>query len=99
MLRGKVFSRNTSPLIGVTVAVLGQPLYGYTMTRKDGSYDMAINGGGVAVVTFRRRNFIGSQRAVSTNVLAYLPVPDVAMLPVDEKVIIVIFLSVITDHY
>jgi len=38
VVRGKVLSSDGSPLIGVRVSVLTQPLYGFTLTRELGLY-------------------------------------------------------------
>ena len=36
VIRGRVVGQDGTPLIGVRVGVVTQPLYGYTMTRKEG---------------------------------------------------------------
>ena len=38
VVRGKVLARDGSPLIGVRVSVVTQPLYGFTLTRELGLY-------------------------------------------------------------
>ena len=38
MVRGKVLASDGSPLIGVRVSVVTQPLYGFTLTRELGLY-------------------------------------------------------------
>jgi len=38
VVRGKVVAGDRSPLIGVRVSVVTQPLYGFTLTRELGLY-------------------------------------------------------------
>ena len=38
VVRGKVIASDGSPLIGVRVSVVTQPLYGFTLTRELGLY-------------------------------------------------------------
>ena len=45
MLRGKVVDREGKPLAGVRVSVSGHSAYGYTLSRTDGLFDLAVNGG------------------------------------------------------
>ncbi len=46
VLRGKVMDINNNPLPGVTISVLSHPEFGQTLSRADGMFDMAVNGGG-----------------------------------------------------
>jgi hypothetical protein len=46
VLRGKVMDRDGNPLPGVTTTILNHPEFGQTLTRTDGMFDMAVNGGG-----------------------------------------------------
>ena len=87
VVKGNVATRDTTPLPGATVTVLGQTGLGYTLTRQDGSYDIACNGGGAVTLQYTRRNFIGAQRSVTVPWNDYISVADVAMIPVDNKVI------------
>jgi YD repeat-containing protein len=86
VVKGHVTTRDTTPVPGATVTVLGQPGFGYTLTRQDGSYDIACNGGGAVTLQYTRRNFIGAQRSITVPWNDYISVPDVAMIPVDNKV-------------
>jgi YD repeat-containing protein len=85
VVKGRITTRDTTPLIGVTVAVLNEPAYGHTLTRQDGSYDIAVNGGSAVTITYNRRNFIGSQRSVVVPVNNYVNVEEIVMIPVDAK--------------
>eukprot|EP00118_Oscarella_pearsei_P008644 m.45749 g.45749 ORF g.45749 m.45749 type:complete len:2670 (+) comp33632_c0_seq3:67-8076(+) len=85
VVKGTVTTRDTSNLAGVTVAILNQPGYGHTLTRADGSYDIAVNGGGSITLTFNKKNFIGSQRSVSVPVNDYVRADGVALIPLDSE--------------
>ncbi|XP_070561911.1 teneurin-3-like [Ptychodera flava] len=89
VLRGSVTSRDSSPLQGVTISVHGFPQYGYTMTRQDGGYEIAVNGGGVLTINFNRKNFIGAQRSIQISVNQYVAVEGVVLLAVDQKVTVI----------
>ncbi|XP_035700318.1 teneurin-3-like [Branchiostoma floridae] len=86
VVRGHVTTRDGSALPGVTVSLLNTPELGHTLTRADGGYEFALNGGNVDTLVFRRRNMIGTQRTVRPRVQLYNQVDPVAMIPVDTKV-------------
>ena len=46
VLRGKVLDRDGNPLPAVTITILNHPEFGQTLSRLDGMFDMAVNGGG-----------------------------------------------------
>ena len=54
VLRGRILDRNDQPLAGVKISVLGHPEYGHTVSRLDGEYDLAVNGGGSLTVNYQR---------------------------------------------
>ena len=39
-------ARSSSPLVGVRVSDARAPLLGFTISRRDGSFDLLVNGGG-----------------------------------------------------
>lgn len=61
---GRVVTRMDVPLPGVTVRVLGRPELGRTVTRADGRFDLAVNGGDTLVLDFTRSGLLGVQRRV-----------------------------------
>ncbi|XP_070560322.1 teneurin-3-like [Ptychodera flava] len=87
VLRGYVTNRDGTPLQGVTIAIQGFSQYGYTTTRKDGGFDMAVNGGGVLTATFSKMNFIGAQRSVQPTINQYFVLSKIViLLGIDPKV-------------
>jgi RHS repeat-associated protein len=73
------------PLPGVKVEVLGQPRFGFTYTREDGSFDMLAEGGGAVTLVFSRSGFISSQRNVSLDWNGWAVLEDVALVRPSAK--------------
>ena len=105
VLRGKVFDSANAPLPGVTVSVLNHPEFGQTVSRADGVFDMAVNGGGSLTVDYQKAGFMPVQRKVDPSWQDYDWADDVIMLPYDTNVTTIDFTapvqtargSVVTD--
>jgi len=85
VLRGTVMSRDGAPLSGVQVTVHGHPEYGETISRADGMYDLAVNGGGRLTVDFTLNEFLPVQRQLEVPWQTYVSVPEVALIQLDPK--------------
>ena len=83
VLRGRVLLSDGSPLSGVTVAVKDHPELGETISRADGWFDLAVNGGGLLTLDYRRDGFLPLQRRLETPWRDYALAPEVVMLPLD----------------
>src|SRR5205823_5953354 len=81
VLRGKVLTRDGQPLSGVTVAILGHLEYGQTLSRADGLFDLAVNGGGPLTVQYAKSGYLVGQRQVTPAWQDYLWLPEVALIP------------------
>jgi len=57
VIRGRVVTKDGSSLVGVRVSVVTQPLYGFTLTREQGLFDILANGGGSVTLQFQRQPF------------------------------------------
>jgi hypothetical protein len=57
-MRGKVLDKISAPLPGVTITVLNHPEFGQTLSRTDGMFDLAVNGGGALTLTFAKAGFL-----------------------------------------
>ncbi|KAK6173150.1 hypothetical protein SNE40_016661 [Patella caerulea] len=57
VIRGRVTTKDGTPLISVRVGVVTQPLYGYTLSREKGVFDILVNGGGSVKLEFIRQPF------------------------------------------
>lgn len=86
VLRGTVTGRNGRPLSGVTVTIHDHGEYGQTLTRVDGAFDMAVNGGGPITVEYNKAGYLGVQRTMNAPWQDYAWLPDVVMIPIDTRV-------------
>lgn len=86
LLRGKVVERDGDPLAGVTVTVPAHPEYGTTLTRADGVFDFATNGGGLVTVRYTRPGYLPVDRQIRTRWNEYDTVPTVTLTALDPKV-------------
>ena len=86
VLSGKVLTRDSQPLPGVKVTVKDHPEFGQTLSRTDGQYDLAVNGGGILTLNYQKANFLPVQRQVKTPWQDYVSAEDVALNPVDTQV-------------
>jgi hypothetical protein len=80
MLRGKVVDREGAALAGVRVSVLGHKAYGYTMSRSDGLFDLAVNGGESLVLQFTKRFHLPVERATRPGWQRYQPIGEIGMV-------------------
>lgn len=86
VIRGAVRVRGGAPLPGARIAVLGRPEYGYAVSRADGMYDIAVNGGGPLTLRITKNGYVASDRLFSTLWNQQLVAPDVVLVPYDANV-------------
>ncbi len=86
VLRGRVLDRGGQAIPGVTVTIAGHPELGQTLTRSDGRYDIAVNGGGRLRVRFAKAGLLAVERALDTPWNDFRALPDVVMIPLDSQV-------------
>jgi RHS repeat-associated protein len=91
VLRGRVLGRDNLPVTGVTIGILGHAEFGHTLSRADGRFDMAVNGGGALTISYAKTGFLSVQRTVTTPWQDFLPVDDVVMIGLDPQVTTVDF--------
>ncbi|MFA7157913.1 MAG: RHS repeat-associated core domain-containing protein [Kiritimatiellia bacterium] len=89
VLRGRALTRAGEPLSGVTVAINNHPEFGRTLTRTNGQYDMAVNGGGILHLNFSKNGYLPVQRTYDVPWQDYLAIDDVVMIPSDSGVAVV----------
>jgi RHS repeat-associated protein len=89
VIRGRVLNRDNQPLSGVTITVLDHPEFGQTESRADGIFDMAVNGGGVLVVNYRKPGYLTAQRQLNTPWQDFVLFPNVVLIQRDPQVTIV----------
>ena len=86
VIRGKVLKADGTPMKGARVTVLDHSELGYTSTREDGGYDLAVNGGADLTLTFEQDGFMSVQRTEPIPWQDYVDLADVVMTPYDTKV-------------
>ncbi len=89
IVRGTVSDREGSPVSGVRVSVKDHPELGATLSREDGAFDLAVNGGGVLVLEYEKAGFLPAQRRLETPWRDFLVVDNVALVPLDGEVTVV----------
>jgi RHS repeat-associated protein len=80
VVRGMV-RRAGAPLAGATVSVRNHPEYGQTLTRDDGEFDLAVNGGASLVVRVDAVNHPSVFREVFVRPLDYTKTADITLVP------------------
>jgi RHS repeat-associated protein len=106
VLKGRVLDRNDNPLYGVTISILNHPEFGQTLSRMDGMFDLAVNGGGLLTVNYNLQGYLNAQRQVQAPWDDYAWLPDVVLINSDPQVTVINFSepiqvargSVITDN-
>ena len=86
VLRGRVLDRADQPLSGVAITVLDHPEFGQTLSRADGAFDLAVNGGGQLTVRYDKVGFLPVQRAINAPWADFAWLPDVVLIPFDSAV-------------
>jgi RHS repeat-associated protein len=86
VIRGQVSSSDGQPLSEASVAILNHPELGSTLTRPDGNFDIAVNGGGRVTVTFQKAGFLPAHREVSAPVRDYAWSAPVTLVQLDAQV-------------
>ena len=89
VLRGRVLDGNGAPLAGVTITILGHPEFGQTLTRADGMFDLAVNGGGQLTIHYEKAGVLPAQRQAATSWSDYAILPDVVLIALDPAVTVI----------
>ncbi|XP_075809352.1 teneurin-4 isoform X4 [Microtus pennsylvanicus] len=64
VIRGQVMTSDGTPLVGVNISFINNPLFGYTISRPDGSFDLVTNGGISIILRFERAPFITQEHTL-----------------------------------
>jgi RHS repeat-associated protein len=86
VVRGKVMTRDGAPLPGVAMTVIGHAEFGQTLSRADGVFDMAVNGGTFLSVRYDKSGYLSAQRQLYVPLQDFALLPDVALIPLDSQV-------------
>ncbi len=91
ILRGRVTARDGSALSGVVITAAGHPEYGRTLSRADGAFDLAVNGGGRVTVRYDKPGYLPAQRHLQAPWRDYAWLPEVVLVPLDPQLTTVTF--------
>jgi RHS repeat-associated protein len=86
VIRGKTMDKQNAPLSGVAITILNHPEFGQTVSRADGMFDMAVNGGGILTVNYNKNGYLPVQRQVTASWQDYTLADDVVMIQMDNRV-------------
>ena len=86
ILHGNVLNSSGDPLPGVAIRVAHHPELGSTLSQAQGTFDMAINGGGRMTLIYQKEGYLEAQRAVETGWSEQPFASDVVMLRSDPNV-------------
>lgn len=86
VLRGKVLDASRAPRSGVTITILNHPEFGQTLSRSDGMFDLAVNGGGSLTVSYTKTGLLPAQPTLNAPWQNSIMAPDVVLLPLDPQV-------------
>lgn len=86
VVRGRLVTTDGTPFAGAKVTVLNHPEFGQTLSRNDGAYDLAVNGGSVLTVLYSAVGFGRVQRQVTVPWADYVVIPDVVITQLDARV-------------
>jgi len=86
VIRGRVLDKANNALPGATIAILNHPEFGQTLSRADGRFDLAVNGGGQLTVSYVKKDFLPAQRQVNAPWQDYVAVEDAILIQQDTKV-------------
>jgi RHS repeat-associated protein len=86
VIHGRVLAAGGAPIGGVVATIAGHAEYGQMSSRADGSFDLAVNGGGALVVRLRHAGYVAADRQVDVPWQDYAVVPDVVLVALDGNV-------------
>jgi len=86
VIRGKILDKDNKPLPGVTVTIKDHTEFGQTLSRADGQFDMAVNGGGFLTANYQKSGYLSAQRTTKLGWQDWSVIEDVVLIQVDSKV-------------
>ncbi|MFT4724310.1 MAG: RHS repeat-associated protein [Colwellia sp.] len=86
VVRGQVLNKDNTPLSGVTITIKDNTEYGQTLSRADGWFDMAVNGGGYVTINYAKEGYLPVQRQINTPWRDFIMPKNVVMISLDPQV-------------
>ena len=65
----------------MTITILDHPEFGQTLSRADGMFDMAVNGGGALTVNYEKDGYLPGPAPGDAPWQDYAWLPDVVLIP------------------
>ncbi len=85
VIRGRVLDRNNDPLTGVEISISDHNIFGKTLSGTGGYFDMAVNGGNLMTVNYKKEGYIPAQRQIQVPWQDFAMLPDVVLIPYDTN--------------
>jgi RHS repeat-associated protein len=89
VLRGVVTDETGAPLPGAYVTTPRQPDAGWTLSREDGAFDLAANGGGRLTVEIRHEDYLPAWRTADVPFHAFVWLGEVQLVALDPAATVV----------
>ncbi len=86
LLKGRILSRNGTPLSGAVVAIADHPEFGASVSQTNGEFEMVVNGGGSMTFRVQRKGFLTSDRSVNVPWANYAEISDITLIQSDAMV-------------
>jgi RHS repeat-associated protein len=86
VVHGKVLDTTGAALAGVRVGIVGQPTLGFTLTRSDGAFDLAVHGGDRVTLAYGKSGYLPAERSLQLNWEEFAVAPDVVLAQPDSRV-------------
>ena len=80
VVRGRVLDREGSVIPNVRASVLGEPQFGWTYTRADGWFDIAVNGGRTLTIELSKDGWLDVQRSEELSWQQFSVLNDIVMV-------------------
>lgn len=85
VVRGSVLTRGGDPVSGVRIQVHGHPEFGHTLSRRDGAFDLVVNGGGTLKLEYSKTGYLRVHRPVEAPLRDFVVAEEVVLLPYDDR--------------
>jgi len=86
IITSKVFDDNGTPIKGVRITINNHKKFGFTYTRIDGEFDIAVNGDNYYDVSYKKEGFITVQRKAKPKSNDFEILNKIVMIPFSPKV-------------
>lgn len=86
VIRGAIIERSGEPISGVTISIHKHPEFGQTLSRHDGLFDLAVNGGRRLIVNYEKPGYLPVQRRLEVPQRDFVTLETVVMISMDTQV-------------